>query len=136
LTRLHRLRISVEEATDRFYVAPSALPKARRGLFAKAPLEKGAMIEVVGILVRSGSIADQCTSYADSYKFRVGRYRLIPTGYGGMSNHSPTPNMEKVIKGSRLYLRAVRRIEKDEELLHAYDKQAEEKRRRRKRNSP
>jgi SET domain-containing protein len=116
--------LSSEENDDRFYVAKSALPKARRGLFARVPLAKNEIIEVIGILVRAGSVADQCTSYANSYKFRVGRYLLIPTGYGGMANHSPTPNMVKMIRGSRIYLRTLRRIKKGEELLHAYNKHA------------
>jgi hypothetical protein len=113
-----------EEHDSRFYVAASTLRGAGQGLFAKAALAKGEMLEVVGILIPADSVSDRCTSYADVYKFRVGADLLIPTGYGGLANHSASPNMEKIITGKQVYLRALRPIEQDEELLYLYSRYA------------
>jgi hypothetical protein len=85
------------------------------------------MLEVQGVLVPAGSISDQCTRYADAYKFRVGNFLLIPIGYGGIANHSGTPNMEKVVEGQRMYLRTLRRIEAREELFFSYNEDAQER---------
>lgn len=60
-----------EEQDSRFYVAASTLRGAGQGLFAKAALAKGEMLEVVGILIPADSVSDRCTSYADVYKFRT-----------------------------------------------------------------
>ena len=112
------------EREKRVHVSKSAIPGAGDGLFAGMTLTKGALLEVVGVLVPAGSAADRCTAYADAYKFRVGRRLLIPTGYGAFANHSSAPNMEKVVRGSRVFLRALRPIEKGEELVFAYSRYA------------
>jgi hypothetical protein len=117
--------VILEETDKRVYIAPSTLPGAGKGLFAKVAFAKGESLEVIGVLVPSKSITDRCTYYADTYKFRAGRYLLIPTGYGGIANHSSLPNMKKVVKGLRVYLRALRRIDKDEELLYIYSRYAQ-----------
>lgn len=117
----------IEENDGRFYIAASILPGAGKGLFAKVSLAKDDMLEVIGVLVPSNSISDKCTSYADRYKFRVGNDLLIPTGYGGIANHSFSPNMEKIIVGRRVYLRALRPIEKGEEVVYIYSRYAQEK---------
>jgi hypothetical protein len=117
----------IRETDKRFYIAKSTLPGAGEGLFAKVQLAKGALLEVIGALVPAKSISDRCTLYSDAYKFRVGKYLLVPTGYGGIANHSPLPNMKKVIKGKRVYLRALRSIAKGEELLYVYSRYAEER---------
>ena len=115
----------LEETDKRVYIAISTIPGAGKGLFAKAAFAAGESLEVIGVLVQTRSIADRCTSYADIYKFRARSYLLIPTGYGGIANHSDMPNMKKVIEGLRVYLRALRRIEKDEELLYTYSRYAQ-----------
>lgn len=115
----------IEETEDRVYIAKSPIPRAGKGLFAKVPLAKGDEIEVVGVLARARSVQDEATRYADPYKFRVGDHLLIPTGYGAMANHSSTPNMEKVVVERRVYLRALRPIEKDEELSFVYGERAQ-----------
>jgi hypothetical protein len=117
----------IEEADGRFYIAPSTLPGAGSGLFAKTPLAKDDTLEVVGVRVPADSISDGCTGYADRYKFRIGNDLLIPTGYGGIANHSSSPNMEKTIIGERLYLRALRPIQPGEELLYLYSRYARER---------
>ena len=114
----------LDESETRVRVSKSALPGAGDGLFAAKALPRGALNEVVGTLVQPGSAADRCTAYADAYKFRVGRRLLIPTGYGALANHSPAPNMEKLVRGSRVFLRALRRVEKGTELVFTYSRYA------------
>jgi hypothetical protein len=83
-------------------------------------MAKGETFCVTGFLVRRGSLADRCTHYADPYKFRVGKDLLIPNGYGGLMNHSMRPNFVKLIRGKKVFLRALRPIAAGEELYHRY----------------
>lgn len=108
------------EKDPRFQVRKSRIPGAGLGLFAKVRLKKGALLEVSGVLIARNSAADRCTRYADPYKFRVGRRLLIPTGYGGMVNHSRAPNMEKVFRKDGVQLRTLRTISPGEELFFTY----------------
>jgi SET domain-containing protein len=110
----------LQETDRRVYVAPSTIAGAGRGLFAKVPLAKGESLEVIGVLVPAASTSDAATAYADAYKFRVGKFLLIPAGFGSMVNHSASPNMEKVVAGRRVFLRALGPIQKGEELLFIY----------------
>ena len=111
----------------RFYIGKSKILKAGKGLFAKASLAKGERLRVPGVLIKAGSLEDECTRYADRHKFRVGKNLLIPIGYGGMSNHSLKPNMEKVIEGKQVYLRALRDVRRGEELCHRYNESAQKR---------
>jgi hypothetical protein len=116
------------ETDNRFLVAESTIPGAGKGVFAKTALAEGELLEIIGVLVQRDSIADQCTHYADEHKVRVGDdYLLIPVGFGGMVNHSSSPNTEKVIEGERAYLRALRPIEAGEELFFTYSEYAQER---------
>ncbi len=114
------LMMIINENDERFYVDVSTIPGAGNGLFAKIPLGEGDRLEVIGALVPAGSVCDVCSRYADRYKFRVGELLLIPLGFGGMVNHSKRPNMEKVIEGHSVYLRATRPISAGEELFFGY----------------
>jgi hypothetical protein len=114
-----RVMIASED-DDRFIVDVSTLPGAGHGLFARVALDAGDRLEVIGTLVRAGSVSDACTRYADRYKFRVGEFLLIPLGYGGLVNHSHQPNLEKVIEGRSVFLRATRSISPNEELFFDY----------------
>ena len=116
------------EADPRFRIGPSGLPGAGLGVFAITPLLPGDSLQVVGFLVPADSLADECTRYADAYKFRVGDCLLIPTGYGGIVNHSAeSPNMEKVIVGMDVHLKVIRPIAAGEELLYIYSDYARER---------
>jgi SET domain-containing protein len=108
----------------RFYIKRSTIPKAGKGLFAKEAMARGETLEVPGSLVLRNSEADQRTRDEDAYKFRVGGYLLIPTGYGRMVNHSLTPNLKKVVKGKSVRLQALRRIKAGEELFFCYSRYA------------
>jgi hypothetical protein len=117
----------VDEEDARFYVADSTLPGAGKGLFTKVPLRKGDRLEVVGVLVRRDSASDRCSHFCDHHKFRIGEsLLLIPLGFGGMVNHSPNPNLQKVLEGDRLYLEALRDLPADEELFFTYTPYAQE----------
>lgn len=110
----------IHENDTRFYIAPATIAGAGNGLFAKVPLARGDRLEVVGALVAVDSVADACTRYTDRYKFRLRDKLLIPMGYGGIANHSDSPNTEKVFEGDKIYLRALRAIEPDEEITYIY----------------
>lgn len=74
------------------------------------------------------SLSDECTHFADEHKVRVGeRLLLIPLGFGGMVNHSSTPNLEKVIEGDRAFLCALRPIAAGEEVFFSYTDYAQER---------
>ena len=116
------------ESDPRFRIGPSLIPGAGLGVFATTALALGDRLRVSGVLVAAGSVADECTRYADAYKFRVGDHLLIPTGYGGMVNHSArAPNMEKVVEGIEVCLRALRPVAVGEELLWTYSDFARER---------
>ncbi len=111
---------TISETDKRFYIDRLTIRGAGNGLFAKTNLTKGIKIKAVGILIKKNSLSDECTHYADSHKFRVGEYLLIPTGIAGMINHSSKPNLKKVIVGKQLYLQTLRMIEANEELFFRY----------------
>lgn len=110
----------LQESDDRFAVRPSTIAGAGRGVFARVDLPAGAVLEVIGVRVPRETASDECTHFADYHKFRVGDSLLIPVGFGGLVNHSATPNMEKVVEGERVFLRALRPIAAGEELLFRY----------------
>jgi hypothetical protein len=118
----------IGETDPRFYIAASAIPGAGRGLFARIALAAGEELRVIGIVIQADTAADECTRYADEYKLRFGDLLLIPVGYGGMVNHSSlAPNMEKVAMGDAVYLRTLRPVAPDEELLFCYSAYAQER---------
>jgi len=117
----------VDEADDRFELRLSTIPGAGLGVFARVDLPAGAMLEVIGVLIGRESVSDRCTHFADHHKFRIGDKLLIPAGFGGLVNHSRTPNLEKVIEGDRIFLRAVRVLTAGEELFFEYPNTALER---------
>jgi len=88
--------INVENTDQRFYIDQSTIPKAGYGLFAEVTIEKGSLLNILGIVVIKNSLADLCTKYAESYKFSVtpldennqSNLKLIAVGYAALVNHS------------------------------------------------
>jgi hypothetical protein len=92
------------------------------------PLEAGAKLAVLGVLIERGSLADECTQFADAHKMRVGESGLmIPLGFAGMVNHSLDPNVEKQVEGTTLYLCTLRPIAAHEELFYTYSDYARDR---------
>jgi hypothetical protein len=117
----------IDDPDARFAIGPSTIAGAGNGLFARLPLATGDRLEVIGVLVQADSTSDRCTHFADAYKVRVGNLLLIPLGYAALVNHSPCPNVEKVIEGEKVYLRALRDISPGEEVLFTYSDYARDR---------
>ena len=117
----------LDERDDRFYAGPSTMPGAGRGLFARVPLKAGDRLEVIGVLVRPQSASDGYTAFADEYKLRCGDYLLIPCGIAALANHSPAPNLVKVVDGDAVFLELLRDVESGDELCFAYSDYARER---------
>jgi hypothetical protein len=115
----------IDETDDRFQLGESTLPGAGRGVFARVPLAAGEELLVVGVVVNPGSVADECSRFADTHKLRMGDQLIVPLGYAGMVNHSSrNPNMERVVRAGAMYLRALRPISAGEELFITYHEYA------------
>ena len=95
--------IIFEENDDRFYVKESTVNRAGKGLFAAKEIKKNSWLEITGVLVERGSVADDCTYYANAYKFAanvvrkgdkvdVGQFVIVPMGYAGIVNHTDEKN--------------------------------------------
>ena len=112
--------IIVDEADARFCAAPSTVPGAGQGLFARVALPAGTRLAVVGVFVNRDSEADRCTAFADAYKLRAGDRLLIPCGLAALANHSPQPNLQKVVEGDSVFLELLRDVEAGEELCFFY----------------
>lgn len=119
--------VILDEPDPRFYAAPSTIPGAGRGLFARVPLQAGDRLAVIGVLVRRHSVYDHHTALVDEYKFRAGDYLLIPCGIAGMANHSSQPNVQKVVESEAVFLELLRDVDAGEELCFAYSQYARER---------
>jgi len=134
----------VEETDNRFCIKESSILNAGYGLFANQDLKKDDHLEIIGIRVKKGSIADQCTHYANKYKFAAqGKITkgikeidpnsdlIVPLGYGGIVNHAPNPELQNAeiwynrgskrnqSAGQAVY-RFIRDISEGEEILGNY----------------
>lgn len=121
------LPVILDETDTRFYVDQSTVPGAGRGLFARASLRAGERLAVIGVRLRRDSLSDRCTSYADEYKIRTGEFVIIPCGLAAMANHSPHPNMVKVVEGQELFLQLLEDVEAGDELCFRYSDYARER---------
>lgn len=99
--------IVFEEDDDRFYIAQSTVNLAGNGLFAKKPIKKNDWLEITGVLVHRESVADQCTYYANAYKFaadvkrngdkiNIGEFLIVPLGFAGIVNHAKDKRQQNV----------------------------------------
>lgn len=126
----------VDEEDKRFYIAPSTIPGAGNGLFAKELIRRGDYLEVIGVMVKAGSMADQCTHYANEYKFAAREKNptcyIVPLGYAGIVNHTDDQHRQNVtlsydkgrakqsIHANEVAYKAIRDIYPGEEILGYY----------------
>lgn len=127
--------IFLEETDIRFYIKESLILNAGWGCFANIFLKEGDWLEIIGVYVRTGGLADQCTHYAKRYKFAGSpkkNAKIVPMGFGGMVNHSDDPNLQncrlEYVAGlnrrsehsGQVIYRFIRDILSDEELVGNY----------------
>ena len=116
----------VSGPVKKYVTVPRSSVRAARssagiGLFATAPISKGAcIIEYVG---REISEEEKYTSRS-KYLFEVNSNKTIdgkpPANLAGYINHSCRPNCEPEIKQSRVFIYAKRNIKAGEELTYDY----------------
>lgn len=118
----------MEEKDPRFYLAPSTIEGAGSGVFAKVPLKKNDFLRIIGLCVKSKTIADLLTSKIKNihvYCFANSPIPgfLIPMGYGGMVNHTDDlnkRNCEITHIGGDVFYVLTKDVEQDEEILGNY----------------
>lgn len=125
----------VEETDTRFYIKESTIPNAGYGCFANTFLKNGDWLEVIGVYVKTGGIADECTHYARRYKFAGSpkkNAKIVPMGFGGIVNHTEDPNLQncklEYVAGlnrrsqdsGQVIYRFIRDVLPDEELIGNY----------------
>ncbi len=131
--------ITIEENDERFYIDSSTLPNAGYGLFAKVPIKAGDWLEVMGVMVKKGGVADTCTHYAKRYKFAgsKGDAKIVPMGYAGIVNHidGERQNVEirripglnkRNVNSSEVVYYFIKDVEVGEEILGNYGEQVGE----------
>ncbi|MCX6819678.1 MAG: SET domain-containing protein-lysine N-methyltransferase [Candidatus Adlerbacteria bacterium] len=111
-----------------FKAAPLALRVGRsrtgRGLFAGEDIPKGTcIIEYTGRPV----LGQEQYTHRGKYLFETGKGTMIDgntsTNTAKFINHSCKPNCEIDIRSRRIFVFALRRIKKDEELTYDYDEE-------------
>ncbi len=118
----------IAELDSRFELRSSTIVGAGLGVFARVDLPVGVELEIIGTLVERDSPADRCSHFADHHKFVIGEtWLLVPLGFGGMVNHSDTPNMVREVRGDRAFLHTVRHVAAGEELSHCYTTSARDR---------
>ena len=130
--------ILVEEKDKRFYLEKSKIEDAGIGVFASENINAGSVLEIIGVMVKIGSISDQCSQFASNYKFAADfsdKYdrHIVPLGFGGMVNHTNDKNQQNVelryikrstnneASGSAVYY-FIKDVKKGEEILGNYGK--------------
>jgi hypothetical protein len=127
--------IIIEETDNRFYVEKSTIPNGGNGCFTKEHLNAGDWLEVIGVYVKTGGVADFCTEYARRYKFAGSNKmdaKIVPFGFAGLVNHSSDPKLQncklEFTKGlskrsqhaGQVVYRFIRDIYPNEELIGNY----------------
>lgn len=115
--------------SQKIYLAPSHIPNAGRGVFAKAPILKGETIEMCPVIlideqrvvhIRSTKLHDYYFMWGENPKFHKA---AICLGFGSLYNHSYTPNATYKKRKSRELIEfiALYDIETDEEITVNYN---------------
>lgn len=83
-------------ASAKVYVAPSKIPNAGRGVFARVAIKKGELIERCPVIEISADDAARVNeTMIVTYMYYVGKNKersLIVLGFGSLYNHAYRPN--------------------------------------------
>lgn len=98
------------------------------GLFAEEPVKKGTwVIEYIGKIIRGKDI----DTIENKYLFETSAIRMIDgsarTNTARYINHSCKPNCEAEIFTGRVFIKAIKKIEKGDEFTYDYGKEYTDK---------
>jgi SET domain-containing protein len=111
---------------EKIYIKPSRIPNSGRGVYAKADIKKGEIIEQCPIIeIPKHDTANLTESILITYFFYFGANRqrqAIALGFGSLYNHTRKPNAVYKIKPaeSRIDFIALEDIKKDDEITINY----------------
>lgn len=113
----------------KIYCAPSKIPNAGNGIFARAPIKKDELIEKCPIvLVAEHEVPDLRKTELMNYYFMWGDDKnfhkaAICLGFGSLYNHSYTPNAtyKKNLTDNYIEFIAIEDIQKDQEITVNYN---------------
>lgn len=112
-------------ASQKIYVAPSTLPGAGRGVFAKVPIAKDELIETCPVISvpLTDTANDDDKGLLTNYFFYFGDGLAMVLGFGSLYNHSYNANATyiKRPKDSIVEFRAVKDIPKGQEITVNYN---------------
>lgn len=106
-----------EDTDDRLYVDYSTIPNVGKGVFAKRPIGIGEIIEIQGIVFKSGGILDKCSASYDGSKLRIGEDIIMLLGYSAMIKKHPYNANIKLHKEDKISFIVTQDIGVGEELL-------------------
>ncbi len=113
-------------SSDKIYVSQSKIPKAGRGIFARAAIKKGEIIEQCPVLeIPEHDAANINTSIMVTYIYYLGKNKerlMLALGFGSIYNHSDQPNAKykEIYKDKLINFIAINEIKKDEEITVNY----------------
>lgn len=112
--------------SDEVYVSKSKIIPSERGVFARANIKKGRIIEVCPlIIVPKADVSNLNESILVTYFFYFGKKKekmALVLGFGSLYNHSYKPNAQYKImeKEDVILFTATRDIKKNEEITFNY----------------
>ena len=123
--------------SNKIYIGPSKIMKAGRGVFAAADIRKNEVIEICPVIIiarKDGGHLSETILQHYIFDYTHGR-SLMALGYGSLYNHNVTPNAKYEILenhtnpglSGELYITAIRRILKGEEIYINYGAYYDEK---------
>lgn len=110
-------------------VKKSSIPNAGDGVFSTKAIPNGEIIEICPLIiddtenVKNGNLRDYMfDGYSFDEKGRLGNKVVMALGYGGMYNHSYSPNCKYTFDyiNNRMLINAIRDIKPGEELFIFY----------------
>jgi hypothetical protein len=118
--------LTISRPTRTFYVAPSRIENAGKGLFAKEAIEPDTLLFIAWALLGDNGItkakieasAKELTDGAEQKPIWEAEYiQLYPNDF---MNHSNQPNAESAWLGDFIVVRSIKHIMEGEEILKSY----------------
>jgi uncharacterized protein len=114
-------------SSDKIYIAPSKIPGAGRGVFARVSVKKGELIEKCPVIeIPEHETSEITEGILITYLYYFGKNKersAIALGFGSIYNHLDKPNAmyKENYKEQTIDFVALRNIQKEEEITVNYN---------------